>query len=119
MLSMTSFDKTDIFEFQINGAMTEEEFDQVKQKIEEKIQAHGSVRLIEILEDVSGVEPTSIWRDMKFTSQHMKYFTHVAVVSDISWITWVNKMLEPLTSVNVRSFSLEQLEDARDWIASD
>ncbi|MGB5987529.1 MAG: STAS/SEC14 domain-containing protein [Desulfobacterales bacterium] len=116
MLAMQQYPESNILEFTLDGGMTHEEFDQVAAKIEEMLQTHQKIRLVEVIKEVGGIEPSALWADMKFGPKHLKDFSHVAVVADQKWIEWAGKMARPLVSAEVRTFGLHEIEDARRWI---
>lgn len=116
MITVTDYPGTNVIEFFVNDGVTKADFDLVAQKIDAIIDMYGNVRLIEVVEKIGSVEPAALWADLKFGPSHLKYFTHVAVVADKKWIEWVTKMSRPFLSAQLRTFTMAQLPEAREWI---
>lgn len=116
MITMTDYPGTNVIEFLVDDGVSKEDFDLVAQRLETIIDTHGSVRMIEVIQKIGSVEPAALWADLKFGPSHVKYFTHVAVVADQKWIEWVTKMSQPFMKAQMRTFTLAQLPQAREWI---
>ena len=116
MLTLTEIQGTNILEFTLDGSLSREEFDEIVEKAEEMIEAHGKVKIIEIVRHIGKIEPSAIWADLKWEPRHLKYFTHVAVVADQKWIEWIAAACKVFISAEMRVFHLDELEEARAWI---
>ncbi|MGA9334905.1 MAG: STAS/SEC14 domain-containing protein [Rudaea sp.] len=116
MLNVQPQDGTNILEFTIDGGFNRSEFDTVAARIEQMVALHGKIRVIEIIKSIGPIEPSAFWQDLKFAPKHMKDFSHVAVVGDQKWITWLSRMAKPFLSAKVRIFGLDEVEKARVWI---
>lgn len=116
MLTLYEHPGTNVIEFTVDDGVTKEAFDMVAAKIDSVIQTHGKVRLIEVVHKIGSLEPAAIWADLKFSPNHLKYFSHVAVVADQKWIEWMTIIGKPFLSAQVRVFPLAQIDEARQWI---
>lgn len=116
MLTMTQVEGGNILEFTLDGGMTREEFDRIAAKIEDMLKVHRQIRLVEVIKRMGAIEPSALWEDLKFGPRHLKDFSHVAVVADQKWIEWMAKIGQAMIPAEVRTFHLEQLEEARNWI---
>jgi len=116
MLTLTEIQGTNILEFTLDGSLSREEFDEIVTKAEEMIEAHGKIKIIEIVRHIGKIAPSAIWADLKWEPRHLKYFTHVAVVADQRWIDWIVTASKIFISAEMKTFHLDQLEDARAWI---
>lgn len=116
MLTFQRWENTNILEFTLDGGMSREAFDEIAAAIEQIIAEHGKVRLIEIIRNLGAIDPAALWRDLQFAPRHMRDFSHVAVVADQQWIEWLGAMAKPFFPGEVRTFRLDQLEAARDWM---
>ncbi len=119
MLEFHQISDTNILEFTLDGAFTKADFDQLAEKADEMIEEFGTIKMIEIIRHIGKMEPAAIWADFKWTPRHMKYLTHVAVVADKKWIGWIVGPLRAFISAEVLSFHLDEIEDARRWIAEE
>lgn len=116
MLTLTQIENTNIFEFTLDGDFTRVDFEQIAQQLEAIIAEHGDVRLIEVVKSIGSIEPSALLEDLKFAPKHLKHFSHVAVVADQKWIAWLSKMAAAFMSAEIRTFELDQLQQAREWI---
>lgn len=108
-----------IVELTINGTISKTEFDDVATKLQAIIKERGKVRLLEEIKGFSGIEPSAIWDDIRFSFNHLNDFSRVAVVTDKSWIEWWAKAVSPFISVEVELFEPSEIEAARDWLMRD
>lgn len=100
----------------VSGKVTKEDFNEIAPKIESFIQKHNTIKLLEVVSDLKGFEPSMIWSGIQFDLKHLKNISHCAVVSDMSWMTPFAKAAEAFTSTKLRMFDLNQVEDARTWL---
>ncbi|TFH08974.1 MAG: STAS/SEC14 domain-containing protein [Nitrosomonadales bacterium] len=105
-------------EFIIYGKVTKEDFDQISEKLHKFIEAHGTIKLIEVIQSFEGFDPSVIWDGIKFDIQHLRFISHCAVVSDNGWISPISKAAGAFISTKLRTFSLVQLDEARQWLKS-
>lgn len=108
---------TNILEFTVDGKVTRRDFDRVADEIERMIEAHGKIKIMEIIQNIGGIEPSALWEDLKFSPRHLKHFSHVAVVSDKTWVEWMTMAAKLFISAETRFFQLDQIDAARDWLA--
>jgi len=118
MLTLNQSTDTNILEVTLDGSMSKAEFDQLIQQAEELIELHGKIKIIEIVKGIGKIEPSAIWADLKWEPRHLKYFSHVAVVADQKWIEWVVAACKVFISAEMKTFHLDELEEARTWIKS-
>lgn len=105
-----------IVELTVSGRITREDYDAVIDRLQAFIDAHGTIRLIETVESMDGFDPSVIWPGIKFDFRNIRHISHVAVVSDIGWIGPASKAAGALISTKLRTFGLDELAEARDWI---
>ena len=106
-----------VVEITVNGVVTEKDMDDMIPQLEEFILRHGKIRLLEIVKEFDGFEVSLIWTRMSFNLEHLSQITHVALVSDIGWLTPVTKAAAAISSVQLRSFQMDELEAARAWLS--
>ena len=105
-----------IVEFTIDGKITREEFDALAGRLEAKIKQHGSVRVLEEVRSLGGIEPSVFWEDAKFGFRHLNDISSAVVVADQKWIEWVTKIVKPFVRCPVEVFHRDQIEQARQWL---
>ena len=110
--------ETNILEFELDGDFRREEFEDAARAVDEIIEQEGSVRLIEIFRDIGRIEPAAAWAEMKWAPGHLSKLSHVAIVADRRWIEWMVGPIAALTPMQVRTFHLDEIEEARQWVRS-
>lgn len=65
----------------------------------------------------TGFELEALWDDSAFGFKHWHDFSHIAVVTDHTWINAMVSMFKPFFHGDVRLFKLSDLHDAKEWIA--
>ena len=105
-------------ELTVNGRVTREDFDAVIDKVQGFIDTHGTIRVLEVIESFEGFDVSVLWPGIKFDIRNIRHVSHVAVVSDIGWMTPISKAAGAVISSNLRTFDLAELSAARDWIAT-
>lgn len=116
MLTFEEVPGTNIVEFTINGPITRASYDKLADCIDGVIERDGKVRLMEIVGHIGSVEPSAIWKDLKWGPKHLKDMTHIAVVADQKWISWLVAPINPFVSAKIKAFHLDEIEEARAWV---
>ena len=105
-----------MIEIIVDGKVTEADFDQLSSQIKSFIGTHGKIKILEIVRDFGGFDWAALTKGIKFDMEHLKDFTHCAVVTDEGWIGPMTRMLSPFFSIQIRTFSMDQEGDARLWL---
>ncbi|WP_339487108.1 SpoIIAA family protein [Pseudomonas sp. EL_65y_Pfl2_R95] len=116
MLTIKPSEHTNIIEFELDGSLSRDEFDQLAARIEQVITEYGQVRMVEVVKHVGSISASALWADFKFAPKHLKHFSHVAIVADQKWIGWFSELVKPLMHAQISNFRLEELDQARHWI---
>lgn len=111
-------DTLPVAEIRLVGRLTENDMNHIVPKLEAFITKHGKIRLIEIIERFEGLDPTTVLDGMKFDMKHLSDVTHAAVVSDMAWIGFMTRAAAAMMPLTVRVFGMDQIDEARDWIAN-
>lgn len=90
-------------------------FDEIIPQVEAFIAAYGTIRMVEVIKDFKGFEMSVLWDGIKFDKENLKHVSHVALVSDVGWISPLSKAVGALVSSDVRCFDLDELDAARVW----
>ncbi|MEW5856587.1 MAG: STAS/SEC14 domain-containing protein [Cyanobacteriota bacterium] len=80
---------------------------------------HGKIRLLCLMdEEFASVEAGAMWDDAKFFLLHKNDFEKMAIVGGPKWIELIMRLFAPLMKGDVKTFSVNQLREAWDWIRS-
>ncbi len=109
-------DDSRVVEFTVSGKVTRADYDTVIGPMQAFIDRHGNVKMVEVIESFEGFEASVLWPGIKFDIQNLRHISHVAVVSDIGWISPISKAAGALLSTRLRTFNINELDKARDWI---
>jgi len=100
----------------VDGKVTKEDFDRITGQLHKFIETHETIKFLEVIQNFKGFDPSVIWDGIKFDMQHLRFISHCAVVSDIGWISPISRAAGAFMSTRLRTFSLDQLNEARQWI---
>ena len=117
-LDYTEFPDDKVVEVRLDGRITRTEYDGCIDKLQDFIDTHGTVKRVEIIASFTGFDPSTIWEGIKFDFRNITHISHVAVVSDIGWISPASKAAGALVSTQLRRFGMDHLEEARTWVRS-
>lgn len=116
MLSYAEDIENKVVEVTVAGSINKNEFNDVSQKIEQRIQDWGKLRLLKRIDSFTGIEPTALFYDLKFGFEHFRDFLKVAVVSDKEWVEKLTKLGKNISPCEVRFFENEDIDQARAWL---
>jgi hypothetical protein len=82
-------------------------------------EAHGKIRLVYVLgEEFDGWTMGAMWDDARLGLGEVRSWERIAVVTDKDWLHQMVKALGWMVPGEVRSFGVDELDDAKDWAAS-
>lgn len=119
MLTYKEDPSQNFIEFKVSGKVTREEFDDFAKKIQPRLENWKSIRLIEVIEDLDGVEVSALMKDLQFGLKNWGLFNRLqkcAVVADKKWIRTLADAVDPLFKPEIKVFQPGQIEDARSWV---
>jgi len=116
MLNYRARTGTNLVEITVEGHVSKEEFDRVAAALEEAIDEHGSVRVLNVIKSFEGMDVAAFWEDIRFGFRHLNDISCVAVVTDTAWIKWWSELVEPFISAEVKVFDANDLAAARAWL---
>lgn len=99
------------------GKITHKDYRDVLIPWAEAMMAKGPVRMLYVIgEDFTGFELEALWDDSVFGLKHWHDFSHIAVVTDHTWLSVMVNMFRPFFHGEVRLFRVAGLPAAKDWI---
>jgi len=119
MLEFLDFELDDAVAWRIDGKVTEDEMEQALGALRETIDRCGHVSVYQEVVSIGGVEWDAIEEKMEFLREYgVRHFRRIAVVTDKRWmqtvIGWEDRLFR---SVDMRAFSTEERERARNFLA--
>ena len=96
--------------------MTEADYNQLLQMLDEMVKQHRKIRWYFEMENFDGWEIKAFWEDVKFDAGHANDFEKVAMVGEKKWEKWMTDLMKPFTSADVKYFDISQKQGAMEWI---
>lgn len=108
--------KDNIAELVIGGAVTAEDYERVRPEFEDFVEEHGSVRLLLEARDLEDVGIRAVLEDLKLTTEYLRDFDRVALVSDARWHQVLAEVFGVLTPGEVETYELSERSAAEAWL---
>jgi SpoIIAA-like len=111
------------FGFRASGELSPSDYrDVLVPPLREAIELGEKVRLLfQIGPGFEGFEAGAVWEDLKFGLgtgiEHLSAWERMAVVSDEDWVRRLMHTFGWLTPGEQRMYSLDQLDDAKQWLS--
>ena len=104
--------------FKVSGKVTAEDYDQLIPRLDEAIEAHGTIHLLVVLGDFEGWDGLDTAKtDYEFGTHQYRMVERCAFVSDKNWHKWMVKFMDPFTRrTEEKFFEPEQLSEAWEWV---
>jgi hypothetical protein len=101
-----------------SGKITTREYEETLiPRLEAIFTEYGKARLMYVVEDdFQGAEAGAMWDDTKLGVKHRNDFEKLALVGGPKWMAWLTKLCAKLISGETKTFSLEQVEEAWEWL---
>jgi hypothetical protein len=120
MLEILSGSEEDVLGLRFTGKLTDEDYEEIlAPAMEGLIEKHGKVKVLCYFDEgFEGWEMGAMWADTKFGVKHRKDFARLAVVGGPRWIEWGTKAFAPMMQGEVRTFPVDKLDEAWEWVRS-
>ncbi len=102
----------------INGYVSRSEFNGIVEKLAERIDAWGTVGVLELFESFGGFAPSAIWDDLTFTLRHLQDIHRVALVTEKRWMEGLASIAKATMPDRVRVYAPEAVDEARSWLSN-
>jgi SpoIIAA-like len=105
--------------FEAVGTVEDDDFeDTVEPALRREIDAGRSIRMLYLLgPDVREYDGDALAEEVKFAARHARSYERVAVVSDRDWLGPALGVLSALVPGQLRAFRLDELGEAKQWVA--
>lgn len=119
MIEFTQTGADDVVGIRVGGNVSTEDIELAIARLEQKLDRHATVSFVAEIEDLSGVSPGALLKDITYGIQQMRHlgrFHRAAVVTDKRWLrAAVNLESRILPGVEVRPFYRRERELAYAW----
>lgn len=105
-----------LFEINVSGKLSKEDYANFITEAEQRIQHHGPLRLLVKMHDFHGWGAGALWEDVKFDVKHFNDIERIAVIGETWWQEWMTTLFRPFTTAEVRYFEPDQADQAHIWI---
>lgn len=120
-------DENKTIEIIVDGKVTKAEFDKLSQKMEAFIETHGEIKILEVVRDFQGFEPSMILDGIMFDVKHMKHISHCAVVLEedgftstlVKGFAALNDAAGSFAPIKMKTFEKGRVDAARKWLKQD
>jgi hypothetical protein len=104
-----------------SGKLTKEDYVEVLEPTLREAVDSGELRLVFVIDDFDGVEPSAMVEDMKTGFRSLirdhSAWKRFALATDVEWIAKAFRLFVWMTPGEVRIFSHDEVEAAKEWVA--
>lgn len=108
--------KADLVEIQASGRLTGDDYERFVPELERLASERGPLRLYIELNDFRGWDAKGLWKDLEFDVKHQDDMQRIAIVGDKAWEEWGTKLSKPFFKADMRYFTPDEAEAARQWV---
>ena len=103
-----------------SGKITAREYEEtIIPRLEAVLKEHGKARFMYVLDEgFTGAEAGAMWDDTKLGIKHRHDFEKLAMVGGAKWMEWLTQLCAKFISGETKTFPLDQLQEAWDWLKS-
>lgn len=103
--------------FEASGKLAAEDYRDVILPVLEQAAQAGEVRFLIVMRDFDGITGGAIWQDLKVGIEHLRAWKRIALVTDIGWMSHLTDLFGWMTPGETKTFSVEDEEQAIQWVA--
>lgn len=118
MLSYEMKPDSAVAEIVVDGQITDAEMNTVIAAMKADLDKGGKIKLLEDIRSFEGMEPAAFFKDVRFGLAMMKGVSHVAVVSDASWLRMLAETFGRVSPAQMKVFERSRIDEARAWLAA-
>lgn len=117
MINIQEQPNDNILSLKVTDKLTKEDLDNLVPHLKDHVNSADHPHLLMVMEDFEGYESASaVLKDLKLDSEYIGYFDRITLVGDKKWQEWGTQVFNKLTKEELRFFSIEEKEEARNWI---
>ncbi len=101
----------------VSGKLTQADYADLIPAWDRLFAEHGSMRMLFIMEDFHGWEPSAAWEDLRYGTKHAREVIRVAMVGEKNWQMWFTKIGSIfILRSQVKYFEISNLAEAESWV---
>jgi hypothetical protein len=108
--------------FEASGKLTRDDYRRVLEPALREAAEAGGIRMLFKLTDFDGLQPAAWYDDLKtglgLGIGHYSAWKRSAIVTDVDWIAKAFRFFAWMTPGEVKVYGLDEVEDARSWVAA-
>ena len=116
MIEYRNIPRTNIIEMCTASSPDDLESQKSLERLKADIQKHGKLRVLHEVRSPIGVDPSKFWRDARVALTLDSGFSHIALVTDVDWLSRMSESTGRTLSASVKVFKRSQIEEARQWL---
>lgn len=119
MIHLSTQPGSPVVEITVEGTITNKDLEEAINGLHAGLDRDGKTRVLEIIRHFTGMELAALWTDIKRGVPLAQKIDRVAVAADQAWIRRFAELGHLFTKAELKVFALEDLAEARAWIAAD
>lgn len=116
MLDIAMDQEAGYLELTIDGPIETQDYRQAVDAVDLLMTRHKKIAVVEVIRTLGWVDPSIWWKDLAFHLTHHGFMRRAAIVSDHGWVGPLTNLVAPFYATEIRTFSLADLQTARDWV---
>lgn len=116
MLKILDATKENLIATQAQNEITSTDYDKLIPLVEKTVKDFEDPRWYFEMEDFRGWKGKALLKELKMDLKYMNDFSKIAMVGEKDWQSWMAGLMKPLTSTEIKYFSVEDKEIAMDWV---
>jgi len=108
--------------FRASGKLTRDDYREILEPVLHEAAESGEIRMLFMLTAFDGLEAAAWFDDIKtglgLGIGHHSAWKRSAIVTDVDWVGRAFQLFAWMTPGEVKVYGLDQLEDAKGWVAT-
>lgn len=103
-------------EIHVTGKLSAEDYRHFVPEFDRLVQKNGKLNLLFEMHDFHGWDAGALWQDLKVDARHFNHIERLAMIGEKSWQKWMASFCKPFTTAEIRYFTHDETEAAREWL---
>ncbi|SDC07457.1 SpoIIAA-like [Pelagirhabdus alkalitolerans] len=116
MLKKLNSSEANILEYEVTDGMSKAENDMLLRDLTQTMDKFGKVKLLVKLNDISVTEMEGFKERYIFAKEHLDKISKYAIVTDMKVAEAIQKVIDPITEMELKTFPPERENEARQWL---